>query len=383
MMLAAPLGMRLTLLIGPTLAIPAPLPVVDALQSVEVTQNSEGRDGFQLTFSLGRGQADLVDYGLLLNPLLRPFSRVVVMVLIGVVPQVLIDGFITNHQINPGTGPGTGTLTVTGEDVRVMMDLHELSLNYPNMPPEARVALILLKYMMYLAAPSIIIPQITPDVPLLIQRIPAQSGTDLSYIQRLAQDAGYVFYVEPTPVPMVNSSYWGPENRLSIPQSALSVNMGPATNVMSLSFQYNALGPTTVLGMMTDKMTGAPIPVATFTSLRPPLAAFPAMLVQQPNVRSVLMQAGSGLDPVQAFARAQAVTDRSSDAVTAEGELDAMRYGDVLRPRRLVGVRGAGYLLDGFYYVKRVTHKIKKGESKQSFSLTREGFGSISPVVVP
>lgn len=383
MMIASPLGMRLTLMIGPTIAVPAPLPVVDALQSVEVTQNSEGRDGFQLTFSLGRGLADMVDYQLLLNPLLRPFSRVVIMVLIGVVPQVLIDGFITNHQINPGTGPGTGTLTLTGEDVRVMMDLHEFSMNYPNMPPEARVALILLKYMMYLAAPPIIIPQITPDVPLLIQRIPAQSGTDLSYINSLAQEAGYVFYVEPTPVPMVNISYWGPENRLSIPQSALSVNMGPATNVTSLSFQYNALGPTTVLGMVEDKMTGAPIPIVTFTSLRPPLAALPAMLVQLPNVRSVLMQDGGGLDPIQAFARAQAITDRSSDAVTAEGELDAMRYGDVLRPRRLVGVRGAGYLLDGFYYVKRVTHKIKKGEYKQSFSLAREGFGSISPVVIP
>ena len=55
----------------------------------------------------------------------------------------------------------------------------------------------------------------------------------------------------------------------------------------------------------------------------------------------------------------------------------------IKRARRLVGVRGVGFLLDGFYYVQRVTHRIKKGEYKQSFSLVREGLGAIAPVVVP
>ena len=59
------------------------------------------------------------------------------------------------------------------------------------------------------------------------------------------------------------------------------------------------------------------------------------------------------------------------------------RYGDILRPRRLVGVRGAGWMFDGFYYVSNVTHRIKKGEYTQSFTLKREGFGAISPVVLP
>jgi hypothetical protein len=382
-MLASLLGTRLTLWLGPTIAVPAPAPIVEALSAVEVTLNSEGRDGFQLTFTLGRGARDIVDYPLLANPLLRPFSRVIIQVWMGVTPEVLIDGFITNHQVNPGNEPGAATLTITGEDVRVMMDLRELSIPYPQMTPEARVALILLKYAFFLGAPPIIIPALTPDLPVILERIPAQSGTDLAYIQQLAEDVGYVFYVEPTPVPMVNLAYWGPENRLSIPQSALSANMGPDTNVTSFSSTYDALRPTTVLGLMQEKRTGVFLPVATFTSLRPPLAPLPAMLVQQPNVRSVLARNSGNLDLIQAYARAQALTDRSSDAVTAEGELDALQYGGLLRARRLVGVRGVGFLLDGFYYVKRVTHSIKKGEYKQSFSLVREGFGAIAPAVVP
>jgi hypothetical protein len=182
---------------------------------------------------------------------------------------------------------------------------------------------------------------------------------------------------------MVNVAYWGPENRLAIPQSALTVNMGPDTNVTTLTARHDALAANTVLGAMQDKLTRAPLPVVTVASLRPPLALLPSMLVQQPNVRSVLAHDAGGLDPVQAFARAQARTDRSSDSVTVEGELDVPRYGDVLRARRVVGLRGTGFLFDGFYYVKKVTHRIKSGAYTQAFTLTREGLGALTPVVVP
>ena len=38
------------------------------------------------------------------------------------------------------------------------------------------------------------------------------------------------------------------------------------------------------------------------------------------------------------------------------------------KSRQLVGVRGAGLPFDGLYYVKSVTHDIKRGEYKQSFA---------------
>jgi hypothetical protein len=180
---------------------------------------------------------------------------------------------------------------------------------------------------------------------------------------------------------MVNVAYWGPENRLSFPQPALSVNLGGDTNVDSLAFGYDALAPTTVLGAFEEKHTRAPLPVVTFASLRPPLAPLPALLVQQPFLRSVFPPDSSPTDPAQAFARAQALTDASTDVVSAEGELDVTRYGSLLRPRRLVGVRGAGFLHDGFWFVRRVTTRIARGQFRQSFSLVREGLGSLTPVV--
>jgi hypothetical protein len=71
------------------------------------------------------------------------------------------------------------------------------------------------------------------------------------------------------------------------------------------------------------------------------------------------------------------------DLVVANGELDALRYGDILQPRGVVGVRGAGYLHDGLWYVKNVRHRIRKENYTQSFTLAREGWGSTVPVVRP
>ena len=105
------LGVHLSLLIGPTIAVPAPIVLTEALASAEVTQNDSGRSGFQLTFQVGRsGPLDLADYSLLINPLLRPLNRVILMVRFNLLPNVLIDGFITQFQLDPSEQPGGSTL---------------------------------------------------------------------------------------------------------------------------------------------------------------------------------------------------------------------------------------------------------------------------------
>lgn len=376
------LGVNLTLMLGPTVAVPAPLPVVEALHSVEVTHNDQGRSGFQVTFGVGRaGPTNLLDYALVANPLLRPMNRVVLMVTFNAIPRVLFDGVVTHRQLAPSAQPGASTLTLTGEDVSVMMDLEEKVHEHPAQPEPLIIPQLLLPYAAYGMIPTII-PPATLDVPIPLYRTPVFRGTDYAYLQEMARRYGYVFHVSPGPAPMTNRAYWGPPNRLDLPQRALSVNMGAQTNVDSIHFQYDALEATTVKGQAFA--LGQPVPVRTFTSLRmPPLAAMPP-LVAQGRTRTSLMDEPDGAGYVAAFGRAQGRTDASMDAVvTATGELDALRYGDVLRARGLVGVRGVGFSHDGFYAVKSVTHSIRQGEYKQRFTLTREGLGALTPVVPP
>jgi hypothetical protein len=375
------LGTTLTLLIGPTVAVPAPPTVIENLRRVEVTTSDDARSGFQLTFDAGRsGPLDAIDYPLLVNPLLKPFNRVILLVVFGALPRVLMDGIITHQELSPGSRPGTSTLSVTGEDVSVMMDLEEKSAEHPAQDETIIANLLILQYAQYGLIPTVI-PPLAIDPPIPIERVPVQQGTDLQYLKQMADRHGYVFYVSPGPAPFMNMAYWGPPPRLGVPQRALSVDFGPETNVDSISFRTNALAPTRVTGNIQDRTTNQAVPVQTFASTRPPLSSQPALLAQS-SVRTTQLRS-SGLNAMQAFARAQGITDASTDVLTAEGQLDALRYGDLLQPRGLAGLRGAGYAHDGFYYVKRVKHSIARGEYKQQFTLTREGSGSISPAVIP
>ena len=374
-------GILFTLLAGKTVPLPVPPFVTEALESVEVTHSDADRSGFQMTFQVGRGgPIDFLDYPLLSTPVFAPFNRVVMIVTIGIMPRVLMDGIVTHQELAPSNEPGASRLTVTGEDVSVMMDLEEKTQEHPAQDETIIAAKIILTYAQYGLLP-LVIPPFVIDPPIPIERTPVQRGTDLQYLTEMAQRYSYAFYIAPGPIPLTNTAYWGPPKRLDLPQRALSVNLGSDTNVDSISFRNNALGPLMVTGKIQDRQTDASMPVRTFVSTRPPLSPMPAWLVNQPNVRSVQFST-DGLNIMQAFARAQAMTDASVDSVTADGELDGVRYGDVLQARSVVGVRGAGFNYDGFFYVKSVSHSIKKNEYKQRFSLSREGVGSLSPAVV-
>jgi hypothetical protein len=382
-MALAPLGVHLTLLIGPTVAVPAPLPLTERLAKVKVIHSDEGRSGFQLTFHTGRaGLSDLLDYPLAGNPLLKNFNRVILVVTFGVMPKVLMDGIITRQEFTPGERPGQATLTVTGEDVSCMMDREDRSAEHPAQD-ETIVAIKLIgSYAQYGLIPMVIPPPAL-DPPIPIERIPVQQGTDLAHLQAMAKRHGYVFYVSPGPAPFTNTAYWGPPVRTGLPQRAITVNMGPETNAKLSAGQTNGLAPTKVEGRVQDRQSGQQVPVISpGAPLRPPLASQPEWLVSMPHARTTQLRE-SGVSVTQAYARAQGMVENASDAVTLDGELDAGRYGDVLQARSLVGVRGAGFSHDGFYYVKRVTHELEPGAYKQSFALTREGKGSTTPVVVP
>ncbi len=373
-MLASQLGIRLVLWMGATVPVPAPYELLQALQSVEVTNDSETGDGFQMTFQMQKDRT--LDYPLLTSSVLQPDTRVVVGALMGVLPEVLIDGVIEHQQFR--TDPSSGaTLTVTGKDVTSVLDREEKNEPYPNQPDFVIVTRILLGYPQYGLVPDV---RPTTDVPIMIDRIPRQQETDLAFIRRMAERNGYVFYIEPLTFG-VNRAYFGPETRLSLPQPALTQGMGPATNVTSLSFSHDALDPVGTEGLFVDPFFKLSLPIPALPSLKiPPLAASPSRPRRTRKTRDTANQ-----NPARAATTAVAAATNAPDAVTGDGELDAARYGRVLRARRLVGVRGAGLTYDGFWYVRGVTHQIDPGAGTytQRFRISREGTGTLTPVVAP
>jgi hypothetical protein len=370
-------NIQLTLLIGPTVPIPAPQVVMSALQSVEVTTSVGTRSGFQLAFTLSNRSPLHTLFVIASNA--SPLAlRVILVATINGVPDVLADGVITRQEITPGSSPGVSTLTVTGEDLTTVMDRQEFNgLPYPAMPAEARVALIIAKYAMYGMIP-LVIPSFFQDIPVPVERIPSHDGTDLAYINRLAADVGHTFYVDPGPLPGMNTAYWGPEIKVGVPQPALNMDMDAHTNVESLTFniRHTDKAMPVVFIQNAATKTAIPIPIPDVNPLQPPLGLVPPF-----PARFELMKETAKLSPIAALGRGVARAAGTADTVEGSGSLDVLRYGRLLKARRLVGVRGAGTAFDGLYFVKSVTSTLKQGEFKQRFSLTRNGLISITPVV--
>jgi hypothetical protein len=368
-------GINLTLLIGPVVPIPVPRAVLDALTSVEVRANTDGPSGFQLTFMLSNKSPLQTIF--LVAGAQTPMLRVLIIVTLNGTPQVLMDGVMTRQEVSPGAQPGQLTLTITGEDLTKAMDLIDFTgLPYPAMPVEARVALIVAKYAVFGMLP-LVIPSLMPDVPIPIERYPTHTGTDLQYVQRLAE-VGYVFYIDPGPLPGMNTAYWGPEIKVGVPQPALNLDMDAHTNVQSLSFSFNTAETTLPIVLIQNQLTKIPIPlpIPKLNPLQPPLGVIPA-----PITNITVLRETAKLSPMAAIMRGLAAASQSADAVSGSGTLDVVRYGRPLKARQLVGVRGAGMAYDGLYFVKSVTSTIKRGEFRQSFSLTRNGLVSITPRV--
>jgi hypothetical protein len=376
-MTLGPPPVRLQLFTGPAVPIAAPKVVLDALREVTVEAGSgDAQSGFELVFDVPK-KSPLNVLFLLTGGASIPLLRVVIAVTVGGTTEVVMDGVMTHHEISTD-GPNS-TLRVKGKDLTVVMDYLELDgIPYPAMPPAARVLVALAKYA-FLGCVPLVIPSIVEDLPIPIERIPRHQGTDYGYVKALAHEVGYVFYIDPGPVPGMSRAYWGPEIRVGVPQPALNAGLdGPHDNVSSLSFSFDKEKKELPIVLIQEPNSKAPIPIPIpdLTPLNPPLGVVPPL---PPKI--TFLHDTAKLNPLAAVMKGIAYAGQHSDSVFGTGSLDVARYGRVLKSRQLVGVRGAGEAFNGLYYVTSVTHQIKRGAYTQSFGLARNALLSTLPVV--
>jgi hypothetical protein len=370
-------AVRLQLLVGPV-PIPVPREVLDAVQEVKVESGSgETQSGFEITFRLSN-RSPLQTLFLLTGGAGIPVLRVVIAVTLRGETTVLMDGVMTHHEVRSDTGP-TSTMVVRGKDLTALMDIvPPEGFPYPAMSPAVRVLVAIAKYAAFGIVP-LVIPSVLEDVPIPIERIPRHQGTDYEYIKALAHEVGYVFYIDPGPVPGVSKAYWGPEIRVGAAQHALNLALdGPHANVKNLNFRFDKESKELPVAYIQEPASKAPIlvPIMDVTPLNPSLGLVPPL---PPKI--TFLKDTAKLNPLLAAMRGLAYAGQHTDAVFGNGSLDVERYGHVLKSRGLVGVRGAGEAFDGLHYVSSVTSTLRRGEFTQSFSLARNGLLSTLPTV--
>ena len=205
-----------------------------------------------------------------------PILRVVIVVTLSGTTTVLMDGVMTHHELRSDGGP-TSTLVVKGKDLTALMDVIPLDgLPYPAMPPALRVLVALAKYAAFGVVP-LVIPSVLEDIPIPIERIPRHQGTDYAYIKALADEVGYVFYLDPGPVPGMSMAYWGPgDPRRRAAAGARTSTLDGAQQRreprLHASTRRRKELPVVFIQEPTSKAP-IPIPIPDITPLNPPLGA--------------------------------------------------------------------------------------------------------------
>jgi hypothetical protein len=351
---------------------PAPQQVMESLTQVQVSIAAKGKSGFDLSFAVSKSSPIMTD--LLPSGYFDPPTRIIITVTIRGDTVVLMDGVITAQEMVPSDEAGKSVLSIKGQDVSQMMEFIDFSgLPFPCMPAEARVGLILAKYLPTYGVVPLVIPSVLLDVPNPADEIPTQVGTDLEYIESLAQTVGYSFFIQAGPVIGANLAYWGPMLRTQIPflpqPDPIAIDWDGRSNVESLQFGFDGTEKTQWVVLIEGSTTlpvPIPIPVPDITPLSPPLGQ-----KSPPALKISPMSGLAGYKPWQAAGIALGLAAESANVVHGQGTLDVLRYGNILPARTVVQVRGAGITYDGQYFVESCTHTIKPGSYKQSFTLTR------------
>lgn len=335
---------------------------------IDVEDHADLADMLRLRLAIAV-RPDGSGWSLLDDGLFPRLSSLAVDVVIGSAKTPLFDGYVIESSASFSNEPGGSLLTVVAMDPTVLLHLEEKVKAWPNMA-DSDVASAILSDGAYNLTP-VVEPttwQRQEDEHTLLQR-----GTDMQFLRLLADRNGYECYVELNDQSGAAEGHFHPP-RLDLPaQGVLSMNLGSATNVNAFAARFDMLGPTTAQVTGLDVSSGETQPVTSESASHKELGSAAPTAPDRP--RKTLLAATGMAQSGELQTLAQAVVDRSAWAIRAEGELNTIAYGGVLRAKRPVEVRGAGQQFSGTYYVERVLHSFSGDGYAQRFVLRRNASG--------
>lgn len=342
---------------------PASGELLEVLQQLEVEDHADVADMLRMRFAVSVGQQGS-RWNVLDDSAFDRLANVRLLVTVGNgPPETLIDAYVVETNAQFSNTPGTSTLDVAAMDPTVLMNLEEKPRAWPNMADSDIATSIFGDYNFLLDVEATQPRREESDVTSM------QHGTDIQFLRQLAKRNGYEVYVESQPLTGLPVGHFHRPRLDQEPQGVLTVNLGEATNVNSFNARFDMTAPLTAradgiqIGTQEDQRTDVDRVALQDLGNRSTVAS--------DRPRRVILS-GSGLterDELQTLA--EAAVDRSAWAITAEGELNTIAYGRLLRAKRPVLVRGAGRQFSGTYYVERVHHTFTGDGYTQHFTLRR------------
>jgi phage protein D len=290
--------------------------------------------------------------------------------------EPVFDGYITDVILKLGSEPGTTLIEVDGADTSVLMSLEEKIATWPDMADSDIVQQIVTGYAAQVQADTTATVHQENDTTIV------QRSSDILFVRELAQRNGLEFYFETDKDSGSVVAFFRAPQLDATPQQDLAIQFGGQSNLRTFSARLTGQRPLNVKAAQVDvKANSANVAQVSDTQLNKlgdkdanSLVGSPLdSLVTPKDAQAQMLVLGPPTsDSAELHTIAQAVRDEAGWFISASGEINSDAYQAVLRPHRLVLVKGAGKTYSGKYYVTRVVHEFKgDGSYSQSFEARR------------
>jgi phage protein D len=309
----------------------------------------------------------------------------------------VFDGYITAIAPTFDAQPDYSVLEIHALDTSVLMSLEEKIAGWPDASDSDIARRILDGYGVQAKVESTATTHQESDTTIM------QRGSDIQFVRTLAQRNGMEFYFETDANSGDVTAFFRPPQLDGEPQPDLAIQFGDASNLRSFAARLAGQRPLHVKVQQVDVKANSANTAQAGNLGRIKLGAndlselesstLEGLANPQDAVAQMLLLGPPTSDATELQTLAQAVRDDAGWCIVAQGEINSDAYQAVLRPRRLVLVKGAGKAYSGKYYVTRVVHEITgDGAYTQNFEAVRnargldgsESFGGTGlPVSIP
>jgi phage protein D len=289
----------------------------------------------------------------------------------------VFEGYITAVAPYFDSQPGNSTLEIYALDTSVLMSLEEKTATWPNLSDSDIVQQILNGYGVQTKIDSTQTTHQENDTTI------TQRGTDIQFVRDLAQRNGAEFYFETDKDSGDVTAFFRPPQLDGQPQPDLAIQFGEESNLRSFSVRLSGQRPLSVKVEQIDVKANGVNTAQAGELKRTKLGekdlsdlesgTLGGLVSPQDAQAQMLLLGPPTSDATELQTMAQAVRDDAGWCIVAQGEINSEAYQTVLRPHRLVLVKGTGRPFSGKYYVTRVVHELDSdGGYTQKFEALRD-----------
>lgn len=344
-------------------------------ETIRVTEDIENGSSFNLVMSLCRN--DDGSWPHLDDDEMTAWNRVTVTVTVGTQTDTIMDGYISDIHIETLDQTAQMKATFTGVDASYVMNLEPHCHVWNDGKTYEEIAQAIITGAPYnLTAVVADAPSTSPSPPPSV----TQRQSDLQFLKLLARRRGYEFYV------LGGTGYFRAPVLDGTPQRQIASNFGDRTNCENLQLFVNGTAPTEAVAARTDRETGETVTGRAASTDTAQTAMGTTDLSDQrgygvPGTRMVVRGAPAG-NEAELTAYLRGVMSTRTFWVKVTGTLNAVRYGAILRTRKLVSVVGVGARYNGNFYVRKVVHNITPRGYRMEFEAVKNRLGEAAPADV-